>query len=142
MPLPILALLVVAGITAIVVIVHFTGGSAEARPLDRETVMARFAEDFPHFGACECVLSDDGQAAVLFSRDDREAGLVSRIGRNSLTRLLDADLLDEPGVGEDVLELRLHDFTLPLVKLRLATPGEAKRVANRLTSILGDASDA
>lgn len=63
MPLQILAILVVVGLTAIITVVHFGGGVRDIAPMTRELAMARFQLDHEAFTTDKITLSNDGHSA-------------------------------------------------------------------------------
>lgn len=109
--LPILAVMVVFGITLAVAAVHFTGGSRLARLADAGAALERFAVDFPDLKPAATHLTTDGGTAFLDLGQGR-TGVVQVIGDRFLTRIVtpaDIDFADlEQG---EALALRFRDFT-------------------------------
>ena len=140
MPLYVLAILVVTGVALIVAVVHFAGGSAAVEPIDEQSALDRFALDFPNCEIERVVVSSDREAALLFLKGARETGLVQRMGRRSLTRMLTAEMLKNVDESDAGLRLHLKDFTLPSTELHFFERSEFGNVKKRLEQILENAT--
>ena len=111
MSLPILVAMVVIGITAAVLAVHLTGGSAKARLAGHDQARSRFAEDFPDEKVFAVRLTGDAETAFLELGDER-MGVVQVLGDKFLTRIVspkDVARIDAPAPA--VVSIRLRDFT-------------------------------
>lgn len=111
MSLPILVAMVVIGITAAVLAVHLTGGSAKARLAGPDQARRRFAEDFPDEKVLAVRLTSDDETAFLELGNER-LGIVQVFGDKFLTRIVspkDVARIDAPGPA--VVSIRLRDFT-------------------------------
>jgi len=86
MSLPVLAALVVGGIGFIVLVIHLSGGTRNARLSSVDAAVARFAQDFPEEKAGRVVLASDGSAAFLALANGR-TGIVQAFGNRFLTRI-------------------------------------------------------
>ena len=84
MSLPVLVLIVVAGIALVVAAVHFTGGSALARIGDERQAVDRFNADFPEDEIEQVWRAEDGMTVVLSFRGG--AGIVRAVGDKLITR--------------------------------------------------------
>ncbi len=116
MPLPVLAGLVVFGVSLVVLLVHLTGGSKKAlidSPQHARTIAAANHDD------CElghAVVSSDGSAALI-DAGNRGMVAIKTFGARHVSRLFakgSARLL-EPDPG--TIRLRFSDFTFPELKL-------------------------
>lgn len=111
MSLVVLVAMVVAGVSAIVLAVHMTGGSVRASLADAQAARRRFAEDFPDAGTDRIVLTADRHAAFM-AIDGGGLGMVEAVGDRFLTRLLRAgDILSLKRRDAVTLELTAGDFT-------------------------------
>jgi len=109
--LPILAVMVVFGISLAVAAVHFTGGSRIARLADARAALERFTVDFPDLCPGATYLTADGRAAFLDLGQGR-TGVVQVIGDRFLTRIVTPADVDLANLEESkVLSLRFKDFT-------------------------------
>ena len=87
MPLPLLVLLVVAGVGAVVLSVHLSGGSTVVRIGDEGMAARRFAADYPDEKAERIIVLPGGSDAVLLLSGGG-AGLVHAMGHKFLTRVV------------------------------------------------------
>ncbi|MGI9353413.1 MAG: hypothetical protein ACR2O3_17775 [Rhizobiaceae bacterium] len=133
MPLSVLALFVVLGVSAVVVSVYVFGDNA-GRKLDENTARKRFTRDFPGFDPQTIVISDDGYDALLVSDNDSRSGLVHRIGKNYLTRLLERGSLRKMELTGQGIDLYVNDFTLQKISFSLADENLRKQVFGTLPS--------
>lgn len=128
MSLTLLVFIVVAGIAAVVIAVHMTGGSVRAELDGVEAARRRFAEDFPDFAPASVWLTRDRCAAIIGLEDGR-VGIVHALGGKFLTRLVTAgDLVGTPRASEDTVSVRLRDFTWRGEAFRFADAEEARAV--------------
>ncbi len=137
MSLPLLAMLVVFGVSLVVFVVHLSGSSTLCSFLSNEAVLRRFRIDYPGFESRSVILSEDKKTAILLSYDDSEAGLVTSIGAHSLTRLLNAQLIKSLQVNDGQVKLELNDMTLPKVEFEVAPQSTAKTSLMSLQAIAG-----
>lgn len=140
MPLHILAILVVVGLTVIIAAVHFSGGSREIAPLTADQATLRFKQDHQTFDLAECIVADDGRTAVVFSSDRKQGGLVLQMGDKLVTRKLDAPVFYGLAATQNGLQLSLRDFTLPKVSIALIKEEERSALAERLESLIEEAA--
>ncbi|MBK8456751.1 MAG: hypothetical protein IPL47_06295 [Phyllobacteriaceae bacterium] len=131
MSLPVLVALVVGGISAIVVLLHLTGGTRDARLADAEAARARFAADFLEETAERIVLAGDGNAAFLVLSGGR-TGIVQAFGDRYLTRIHAPGEDDIAPKGEADLALSTHEFAWRGGTYRFASAAERDAVAARL----------
>ena len=131
MPLSVLALLVVLGVSAVVVAVYLFGDNA-IDSLDENSARERFSRDFPGFNPQTVILSDDGINALLLSDLDGRSGLVHRIGKNYLTRLFEVGSLRKVEITDRGIDLYVNEFTLQKISFFLADQNVRQRVVNTL----------
>lgn len=111
MSLPVLVAMVVVGVSAIVIAVHLTGGTARAVLADAAAARTRFLVDYPDEEIAAVYLTGDRTAAFL-ELANGHVGLVHTIGDSFFTRCLTpADVKSMSRDGTTALALRLHDFT-------------------------------
>ena len=142
MPLHILALLVIVGLAAIISAIHFSGGSRAVAPMTAEQAMQRFCEDHQMTHMTECILAEDGRSAIVFSDLAQEVGLVLQLGDKLVTRKLSADLLSQVDDSPDGLALKLNDFTLPTVLVRLSSAAAKEKCLKLFEALDGETSHA
>jgi hypothetical protein len=136
MTLPILAALVVGGISAVVLLVHgfgWTDGPPFATPAEAETV---FKHETAAANIQQTVLADDGRSA-LFGMT-KGTGILARFGRGTVARVLspqDIWLIESTAKG---LTIRLHDDSAPRLRIALAD-GDMRQAALRLLRPEGQA---
>ena len=132
MSLPFLVAMVVAGISAIVAAVHFTGGTRRVRLGGPEEAVKRFREDFADEPVAAVRLTASGDAAFLELADGR-TGLVHSFGDRFLTRIISpADVVTCQRVGDAGVALRIADFTFSGGIYHFADATKAEAVAHRL----------
>lgn len=125
MPLPLLILTVVTGLTLIWVALRLTGRSAAAT-LDTEAARAAWLREAPDDPIEAVDLSSDGRAALV--RAASGAGLVWVIGADTtVRRARDVQVTQR----EDGLYLRMRDFTAPALSVTL-DPEAQRRWADAL----------
>lgn len=113
MPLEILLVLVVGGIGAITLLLHFSGRS-EQRILTLETAQTDWQRHFPDDTVIDATVSLDGHAALV--RTDAGPGLIWSFGADTVARhLLDYDWIEHP----NGFEFRFHEFATPKVVIHL-----------------------
>ena len=123
-----LVIVVAAGIAAVVLSVHFTGGSARAIIADDAAARERFRQDFPDLAVRSVHLVRDRDAAFLALEDGR-IGVVYAVGGRFLTRVVGAgDLVGTPRARDGSLPVRLRDFTWPGGVFAFADAEEAQAV--------------
>lgn len=128
MSLTLLVFIVVAGIAAVVIAVHMTGGSVRAELDGEEAARRRFAEDFPDLAPASVWLTRDRCAAIIGLEDGR-VGIVRALGGKFLTRLVTAgDLVGAPRASDGTVCVRLRDFTWRGGVFRFADAEEARAV--------------
>lgn len=119
MPLEILVVMVVGGISAIAVALHLLGKSARVM-LTEESARAAWARQFPDCPVKSVSLSADAHAALLCTAEGQ--GLVWALGADTAARSLKGAHLDATDNG---LSIRFDDFTAPKVGVALS-PAERK----------------
>jgi len=113
MPLEILLVLVVVGVSAIALMLHLSGKSAKLM-LTPDTARAAWMRHFPGEHIVDVILSHDGHAALI--RTDTGSGLLWSFGADTVGRhLLDFDWIDHP----TALEVQFHDFGTPRALIQL-----------------------
>lgn len=138
MPLHILAILVVVGLTVIIAAVHFSGGSRAIAPMTAELAKSRFLQDHQTFDLADCHVADDGRTALIFSRDPQQGGVVLQMGDKLVTRRLDGGVFAALAQSDDGLHLSLKDFTMPKISVALAEEGNRTTLAQRLRPLTGE----
>ena len=113
MPLEILLVLVVGGITAIGVALHFLGFS-KARPMTREKAEQQWQRHFEGARITQVVMAKSGRACLV--RDEGGLGVMWQFGADTVARRLPCRRVDDHAHG---LRLRFADFTAPVVLLKL-----------------------
>jgi hypothetical protein len=137
MSLPLLVVIVVAGIAAIVAAVHFSGGSKPARLAGEAEAIAAFTRDYPDHVPRGAILTASGDAALM-PLGEGAFGLVAMFGSHSLTRLVGTgDLATPPVLTETRLILRLRDVTLPRLDLEFADAETADAASRAVASVTG-----
>lgn len=142
MPLHILALLVIVGLAAIISAIHFSGGSRAVAPMTADQAMMRFCQDHQMTRITNCVLADDGKSAIVTSDRAQEVGLVLQLGDKLVTRRLSADLLAAVDDTPEGLALKLKDFTLPTVLVRLSSAAAKAKCLQLFEALNGETSHA
>ena len=113
MPLDILLILVIGGISAIALLLHLLGKSRRV-VMDAEDARGHWHRHFPDDTVVDVTVAHGGHAALV--RTGQGPGLVWAFGADTVARhLRDFDLVDAPH-GFDVM---FHDFTAPKVALHL-----------------------
>lgn len=122
MSLPVLAILVIAGVALVVAAVHLSGGGARAVLASEAQALARFREDYPEASPEIILLTDDGLAAVL--KLGVESGLVASFGDKFLTRWLAQGEASCRRNGSTLI-IGLQDYSWRGVTLRLRSEEDA-----------------
>lgn len=114
MPLPVLVVLVVVGISLVVACVWFLDLSKPARLADSGDARRQFAVSFPATKVEEVLVSADGVAAFLLLRGGRRIGLVEAFGARFITRIMrHGDIEPTDNLGEAGVKLHFADFSHP-----------------------------
>lgn len=127
MPLHILLILVIGGITGIAVALHLLGLS-RTEPFTLETAHAAWLRNRPHDRVLRIDLTADGHAARVTT--DAGRGILWQMGADSCARLLDGT--EEAHADRTTVTLHLNDYTAPKIRLHL-TPQEQDDWANWIT---------
>ena len=126
-PLPVLLVLVVGGVSLVVVITHLMGWSAQAR-LTREQVRSQLALDLPDAVVTGIDLAADHHAALVSL--EQGAAVVFVLG----DRLVSRRLPDHPHIKatDTGLRLLLPDPACPKVDVALTDAGTRQQWLSRL----------
>ncbi|MEM7301050.1 MAG: hypothetical protein AAF468_08205 [Pseudomonadota bacterium] len=136
MPLEILVILVVVGLTLVIGSVHLSGGSAKAG-LTEDKVRARFAADFPAEAPAGIIVSADGMSALLFLDDQSWLGVAKRMGSKILTRHADRIKVTSVDCRGAEIHLTLADAGLPALVFKLNDLHSAFAIADQLKRGMG-----
>ncbi|MCF6273477.1 MAG: hypothetical protein L3J37_09875 [Rhodobacteraceae bacterium] len=109
MPVWITLIIVIAGISGIVALVHFTGGSVRARLESKAGALKTWLAQFPDHPATGALLEPTGHAALIDLEDGR-TGILWAMGRGAAGRVLQGGALQVRGAR---LRIDLADFTAP-----------------------------
>ncbi len=113
MPLEILLVLVVGGITGITLMLHLTGRS-RVRDLTPETAASEWLRHAPDDFIIDITIAHDKRTALI--RTETGNGLLWSFGADTVARhLLDFDWINH----SDGLEVQFHDFSTPKVLIHL-----------------------
>ncbi len=124
-PLPVLLVLVVVGMSLIVGLTHLLGGSVGAT-LTEAAIRARLTHDLPDRTATDITLSSD-QRSALVALEDGTVAVVFVLGKALVSRILPAQpQLTETASG---LRLRLRDPGCPRVTLALPASAHQRWLA-------------
>ncbi|OIQ41132.1 MAG: hypothetical protein BM560_10835 [Roseobacter sp. MedPE-SWde] len=116
MPLELLLILVVGGISAIALLLHLSGRS-KPKVMTEPQARAAWLRQFPESPIADLTLARDGHAALIQTADDSAPlGLVWSFGADTVARFLEDAKLSPCRQG---LHLRLADFSAPKVQLHL-----------------------
>jgi hypothetical protein len=123
LPLDILVILVVIGISSVVLLTWALGWARPVKLKSPDEGKEQFLQDHPECSVEEVYLATDGLTALL-GLSDAKAGLVFSFGDKFVTRRLSADMVRTIEVAEQDAEtsvtLRLADFTTPTIKASFA----------------------
>lgn len=135
MSLPVLAMVVVVGLALIIGVVYLTGGSSSASLLTEQKARDWFNADLPNEVVVEVLLSDNEQSALLTLADPGKVGLIKTMGNMSVTRLVDGNSLKQITIVDDRLLLKLRDFTLRNVELKISDEQSRNKAIERLHNL-------
>jgi hypothetical protein len=121
-----------AGIALLVLLNRVLFGRAKPDVGSAEAIAAHLAREIPGFRAGRCALGTDGLAALIENDADRSILLVQALGEGIVTRRLSRALLASTGRLGARLSLGLSDFTLPRVRVALASESLAREWETRL----------
>lgn len=122
MPLGILFILVVGGISAVAAAMHFLGLSTRKTFDGSAAVRAAWADEFADDPARDITISGDRHAALIATNNGRP-GIVFPMGADSTARYIDGSVATPTKRG---LRIKIDDFTAPRIRLRMP-PDEAAR---------------
>lgn len=119
MPLELLLILVVGGISAIALLLHLSGRS-KPKVMTEPQARDAWMRQFPESPIADLTLARDGHAALIQTADDSAPlGLVWSFGADTVARFLEDAKLSPCKKG---LHLHLADFSAPAVQLHLDQP--------------------
>ena len=127
MPLEILLIMVVGGVSLVALILHMTGRSAQT-VLSAEDARSAWHRHFPDDEVRDVLVSEDRHAALV--QIAGTTGLLWSFGADTVARHLNDFDMMETQAG---LRLEFHDFGTPGVSLTLA-PCERDRWQQLMTS--------
>jgi hypothetical protein len=114
MPLNILIILVVGGISLIAVLLHLLGKSRQI-PLSSEDARTAWHRHFPDDQILDLMVASNGHAALV--QTDQGPGLLWSFGAATVARhLRDFDVLEQ----SDHIKVIFHDFAAPSATLHLS----------------------
>jgi hypothetical protein len=120
MPLELLLIMVVGGVSLVALILHLTGRSAQT-VLSAEDARVAWHRHFPDDEVRQVMVSEDRHAALV--QTSVATGLLWSFGADTVARhLIDFDVMET----KDGLRLEFHDFGTPGVSLTLAPPERAR----------------
>jgi len=125
-------IIVVVGISGIIALVHFTGGSARLRLESKAEVLAMWANEFPDAPATGALLEPSGIAALI-DLEDGGTGLLWAMGDEAVGRVLQAGTLAQHG---DILRVELPDITAPYVDIEISDKMVRRIWAETLKTVL------
>ena len=114
MPLELLLVLVIGGISAVALVLHLTGHS-QVPQMDDTAAREGWLRHYPDEPAVDLLLAGNGRAALVFTAHER--GVVWQTGADTIARKLGDHILQETPGG---LLLRFDDFGAPRLKLTLS----------------------
>ena len=132
MSLWITLIIVTVGISGIVALVHFTGGSARARLESKAEVLKMWESAFPDEKAIGALLEPSGFAALIDLENNR-TGLLWAFGDGVVGRVLTSGLLTQQG---DVLRISLPDITAPHIDVEISDKMVRRIWAETLKTVL------
>lgn len=128
MPLEILVIMVVAGVSLIVAVVAFSGLSHTARFDDEDHARRLLTEEFPDATFGEGIVSGDGRAAFFRCGNDRIA-VAAGMGDRYVLRLFERKAVRPFAVkGDGAAKIRFDDFTFPALRVRFAKADDAENM--------------
>jgi len=132
MPLPFLAIMVVAGVALVVAVVAWSGLSQPARIASKEDARSVFGMEFPDIATDEALVTADGRTALLHCGVG-QVGVVAAFGSKFVVRLYDRSDFRHIEFDDDgMVRMQTDDFTFSAMQLRFAEAGEADRLAGWL----------
>lgn len=127
MSLPILLIMVVAGVSMVGFAVHLSGGSRDVALASADAAKARFAEDFPDDRVEQVFMAAKGEGAIL-RLSDGAVGIVHNFGDRFVTRRLAAgSAIDVRDDGPQGFALLLHEHAWPQVRFRFDDEGAMRQ---------------
>jgi len=132
MSLWITLLIVTIGISGIVALVHFTGGSARAQLNSNTKVLALWHAECPDHPASGAVLEPSGRAALIDLEQNR-TGLLWAMGNRVAGRVLKTGEITQNG---PLLRVRLPDITAPYVDIEIEDKMVRRIWAETLKTVL------
>ena len=138
MPLDILVILVVVGISGVVLLTWWLGWSKPALLSSTEVAKTEFLRDYSGLEIGDVVLAADGTAALL-RLSDHATGLIFSFGDRFVARQLTAQTVRaidvQAGPAETAVTLKLADFSAPSVSLTFTSEGFDRAVRPLLDAL-------
>jgi len=125
-------IIVVVGISGIVALVHFTGGSARARLESKAEVLAMWTTEFPDHPAIGALLEPSGFAALI-DLEDNATGLLWAMGDGVAGRVLTTGSFSQHGTE---LRVELPDNTAPHIDIEIEDKMVRRIWAETLKTVL------
>ncbi len=137
MSLPILVIMVIAGVSAVGLAVHLSGGSRDAALTGEAMARARYAEDFPDDSVEEVVMAADGAGAVL-KIGNGVVGIVHNFGDRFVTRrLAPGTPVETREDGSDGFVLLPHEFAWTEARFRFGDADACRRARSAVDALHG-----
>ena len=107
--------IVTVGISGIIALVHFTGGSTRARLESKAKVLAMWNIEFPDRPAISALLEPSGFAALI-DLENNATGLLWAMGDGVAGRVLTTGSFSQHGTE---LRVELPDITAPNIDIKI-----------------------
>lgn len=119
MTLEVLAVMVVIGLPLVIGAVYLFGTNTPDISFDSDAIVGRLREDYPQIDPQMVIFDSAGNGALIIQRNNEPVGLVWRMGRKYLTRLLDKETLVSYKINGPILTLKLKELTVRKVSLMI-----------------------
>lgn len=137
MTLGVLAAMVAIGLPLVIGAVYFFGNNSPEHEFDAEKTIERLQEDFRDFSPQLVVFDSAGKGALVLQKNGEPLGLVWRMGRKYLTRLLDGETLISYQLNEPMLHLKLHDISLRNINIMVDDEDDMISLRIALDAVIG-----
>lgn len=119
MTLEVLAVMVVIGLPLVIGAVYLFGTNTPDISFDSDAIVGRLREDYPKIDPQMVIFDSASNGALIIQMSNEPVGLVWRMGRKYLTRLLDKETLVSYQISGPILTLKLKELTLRKVSLMI-----------------------
>lgn len=136
MSLPVLGVVVIAGVSLTMLLLYFAGWTKIISIQSAEQVQEAFLARYPDQKIKSVVIDDNQRSALLSLAEQDKLGLVVVIGDKLFVRLVERNFIKDVKEFSTGLVLQTHDFTCSKLTLNFTDQAGRAAIKNQIESVL------